>query len=77
MGGGRRSNCSMLEAISHCEKLSGRTLGWSYEETGRVGDHQWWISDTRRFEQHYPDWVPEYDIERILTDILDQAHDRW
>jgi CDP-paratose 2-epimerase len=77
MGGGRRSNCSMLEAISLCEKLSGRTLQWSYEETNRIGDHQWWISDTRRFQQHYPDWVPEHDVERILSDILDRAHDRW
>jgi CDP-paratose 2-epimerase len=77
MGGGRRSNCSMLEAIALCEKLTGRTLQWRYEETNRTGDHQWWISDTRRFEEHYPDWTPGYDVEGILTDILEHAHDRW
>jgi CDP-paratose 2-epimerase len=77
LGGGRRSNCSMLEAIELCEKLTGCTLQWSYEETNRTGDHQWWISDTRRFEEHYPGWAPAYDIERILTDILERAHDRW
>ena len=77
MGGGRRSNCSMLEAIELCEKLAGRSLQWRYEETNRIGDHQWWISDTSRFELHYPDWTPTYDIEAILTDILGQAHDRW
>jgi CDP-paratose 2-epimerase len=77
MGGGRRSNCSMLEAIELCEKLTGRRLRWRYEEANRTGDHQWWISDTRRFEEHYPDWTPAYDIEGILRDILDQAHDRW
>ena len=57
MGGGRRSNCSMLEAIELCEKLAGRSLQWRYEETNRIGDHQWWISDTSRFELHYPDWT--------------------
>ena len=67
----------MLEAIELCEKLAGRPLQWRYEETNRTGDHQWWISDTSRFEQHYPDWTPTYDIEAILTDILEQAHDRW
>ena len=77
MGGGRRSNCSMLEAIELCEKLAGRPLQWRYEETNRIGDHQWWISDTRRFEEHYPDWTPAYDIEGILRDILERARDRW
>lgn len=77
MGGGRRSNCSMLEAIDICEKLVGRNLRWRYEETNRIGDHQWWISDTRRFEEHYPDWTPAYDIDGILRDILERAHDRW
>jgi CDP-paratose 2-epimerase len=77
MGGGRRSNCSMLEAIALCEELTGRRLQWRYEETNRTGDHQWWISDIRRFEEHYPDWTPRYDVEGILTDILERAHDRW
>jgi CDP-paratose 2-epimerase len=77
MGGGRRSNCSMLEAIELCERLAGQRLQWRYEEANRTGDHQWWISDTRRFEEHYPDWTPAYDIEEILRDILDRAHDRW
>jgi CDP-paratose 2-epimerase len=77
MGGGRRSNCSMLEAIELCEKLAGRRLRWRYEEANRTGDHQWWISDTRRFEEHYPNWTPAYDVEGILRDILQRAHDRW
>jgi CDP-paratose 2-epimerase len=77
MGGGRRSNCSMLEAIELCEKIAGRPLKWRYEEANRIGDHQWWVSDTRRFEEHYPAWTPAYDIEGILRDILERAHDRW
>src|SRR5438477_841155 len=30
MGGGRFCNCSMLEAISLCEEISGRKLTWHY-----------------------------------------------
>jgi CDP-paratose 2-epimerase len=77
MGGGRRSNCSMLEAIELCQKLAGRPLMWRYQDSNRIGDHQWWISDTRRFEEHYPAWTPAHDIEGILRDILDRARDRW
>ncbi|MDR3449157.1 MAG: NAD-dependent epimerase/dehydratase family protein [Alphaproteobacteria bacterium] len=70
MGGGRFSNCSMLEAIAICEKLSGKDMQCSYQEDNRKGDHIWWISDTRKFEQHYPEWKREYNVERILAEIV-------
>ena len=69
MGGGRHSNCSMLEAIQTCEKLTNRPMNWSYEETNRIGDHIWWISDTRRFQQDYPDWSYRYNIDQIMEEI--------
>ena len=71
MGGGRHSNCSMIEAIAGCEKRTGRRMRWSYSEDARIGDHIWWISDTRRFEADYPEWRPRYDIERILDELHD------
>jgi CDP-paratose 2-epimerase len=54
IGGSRHSNCSMFEAIALCEEISGRKLTWSYEETNRIGDHIWWISDVTKFQKHYP-----------------------
>ncbi|MEM1048125.1 MAG: NAD-dependent epimerase/dehydratase family protein [Pseudomonadota bacterium] len=77
IGGGRRSNCSMLEAIGLCEDITGRRLSWEYSETNRTGDHIWWISDTRRFEAHYPDWTLTYDIGGILEDIYRSNRARW
>lgn len=77
IGGGRFSNCSMLEGIALCEQITGRRLDWRYEEQNRIGDHIWWVSDIRKFQQHYPDWSLQHDITSILTDILDQAADRW
>jgi CDP-paratose 2-epimerase len=69
MGGSRHSNCSMLEAITVCEELTGRPMNWSYAEGNRAGDHIWWISDVRRFQSHYPDWSYRHDIRSILGEI--------
>jgi CDP-paratose 2-epimerase len=68
-GGGRFSNCSMLEAISICEKISGNKMNYSYTEDNRIGDHIWWISDVSKFKSHYPSWNYEYGIEDILVQI--------
>jgi len=68
-GGGRHSNCSMLEAISLCEKIAGKKLNWTYTEDHRIGDHIWWISDVGKFRSHYPDWRYQYDLEGILTEM--------
>ena len=69
MGGSRHSNCSMLEAIELCEQISGRKLPWSYEETNRIGDHIWWISDVRKFQGHFPNWQFRYGLREILEEI--------
>jgi len=69
IGGGRYSNCSVLEAIDLCEKISGRPLTWSYMENNRVGDHIWWISDVRRFQCDYPKWKYRYSLYEILQEI--------
>lgn len=68
-GGGRFSNCSMAEAIQICEKITGKPMNYSYSETNRIGDHIWWISDTSKFEAHYPGWKLNYNIDDILTQI--------
>ena len=41
IGGGRQSNCSMLEAITACEQIAGRKLDWTLGEDNRIGDHRW------------------------------------
>lgn len=77
IGGGRRSNCSMLEAIALCEEIAGRELHWQYDENNRIGDHVWWISDLRRFQADYPDWRLEYDVPSILREIYEANGKRW
>ena len=67
IGGGRFSNCSMLEAIEICERVAGRELSWEMGEEPRIGDHRWWISDLAPFEADYPDWKLRYGVEDILA----------
>jgi CDP-paratose 2-epimerase len=70
-GGGRYSNCSMLEAIHMCEEIAGRKLDWQYVEENRKGDHIWYISDMRQFQQDYPDWSFKYSLNDTLIEIYD------
>lgn len=68
-GGGRFSNCSMAEAISMCQEITGRKMNFEYSETNRIGDHIWWISDMSKFRNHYPGWSWKYNIKDILSQI--------
>jgi CDP-paratose 2-epimerase len=77
MGGGRFSNCSMLEAIQTSEEITGRKLNWNYSNTNRIGDHIWYISDLTKFMKHYPSWKVQYDIPKILSEIYEQNRERW
>ena len=77
IGGGRFSNCSVLEAIQLSQEIAGRELKWIYSEENRKGDHIWWISHNGKFESHYPRWRLTYDIRRILTEIYEQNVERW
>src|SRR4051794_18602966 len=77
MGGSRFSNCSMLEAITICEELTGEPMKWTYAEANRVGDHIWWISDVAKFQKDYPNWQLTYDVPRIIREIYEANAERW
>jgi CDP-paratose 2-epimerase len=77
IGGGRESNCSMLEAIDLCQEIAGRELAWSLAEENRVGDHRWWISDLQPFQRDYPHWRLTRDVTDILREIHEQNAERW
>lgn len=76
-GGGRYSNCSMLEAINICQEIVGRELKWTYSEQNRIGDHIWWVSDNSKFAQHYPNWKLQYSVPQILQEIYEFNQNRW
>jgi CDP-paratose 2-epimerase len=77
IGGGRLSNCSVLEGIARCEAIAGRSLDFAISDQARSGDHRWWISDLAEFGHHYPSWAPAFDIDDILREIYEQNVERW
>ena len=77
IGGGRESNCSMLEAIEMCQKITGKEFNYSYSEDNRSGDHIWYISDLSKFQAKYPSWSIKYNVPQILCEIYNHNIDRW
>lgn len=77
IGGGRFSNCSMLEAIDLCAAITRNELPWRYNKKARIGDHKWWVSDNGKFSNHYPSWHLTTSIKNILQEIYEQNIDQW
>jgi CDP-paratose 2-epimerase len=73
IGGGRHSNCSMIEAINLCEEIAGKKLDYTYVDEKRIGDHMWWISDLSKFKSHCPKWEFKYGLEDILHEIYENS----
>jgi CDP-paratose 2-epimerase len=69
IGGSRHSNCSMLEAITLCEEFTGNKFNYQYSEEHRIGDHIWYISDVRKFQEHYPKWQYRYSLIDVFQEI--------
>lgn len=77
IGGGRFSNCSVLEAVARCEAIAGRDLDLTISDRARSGDHRWWISDLSELERDYPSWTPAFGIDDILREIYEQNVEQW
>ncbi len=56
MGGGPANSISVREAVNYLMDHHGLNFRVLYTGAARVGDHKWWITNTSRFEQDYPEW---------------------
>ena len=70
IGGGRKSNCSVLEALNYVELISNIKVKRIFHKANRVGDHIWYISDTKKFKKHYPNWKQKYNINEIIEELV-------
>ena len=71
IGGGRKSNCSVIEALNYVESAANIKIKRIYQDANRVGDHIWYISDTKKFKEHYPSWKQKYDTKKIIEELID------
>ena len=70
IGGGTYSNCSILECIKYIEQKKNIKIKINYTSEERVGDHIWYVSDTRKFKKDYPNWTQKYNTKKILDELL-------
>lgn len=75
-GGSRHSNCSMAEAIQMCEEMTGKKMNYVLSDDSRSGDHIWYISDIRKFQEHYPEWSYKYNMCDIMQQIFEAMNAR-
>tara|TARA_B110001450_G_scaffold81768_1_gene77567 strand:+ start:1381 stop:2427 length:1047 start_codon:yes stop_codon:yes gene_type:complete len=71
MGGGRYSNCSIIEALDIVEKLKGVKIKKEIITKNRVGDHIWYVSDTKKFKKDYPKWKQKYNTKKIIEELIE------
>ena len=75
-GGGRYSNCSILEALRIVENISGIKIKKKILKTNRIGDHIWYISSMKKFRKKYPNWKQKFSTQNIISELIHQFSDR-
>ena len=72
IGGGRYSNCSIIEALNAIEKISKVKIKRKILTQNRIGDHIWYISDMKKFKKRYPKWKQKYSTLKIIKELINE-----
>ena len=76
LGGGKGNSCSILEAFSLVEQVTGKKMLHEYVDINRIGDHICYYSDLRKCREHFPDWNISKTLQDILMDIVEGWRER-
>ena len=71
IGGGRFSNCSIIEALELVEKITKIKIKKNIVKKNRVGDHIWYISNIHKFKKDYPNWKQKYNTKKIIEELVE------
>jgi len=69
LGGGKENSCSILEAFSLVESITGIPMKYSYQEENRIGDHICYYSNLTKLKTHFPGWSITKSLQQTLTEI--------
>jgi CDP-paratose 2-epimerase len=69
LGGGLENSCSILEAFSLTQQVTGRSQVWTYIENNRVGDHICYYSDLTKMKTHFPGWEVTKCLKQTIAEI--------
>jgi CDP-paratose 2-epimerase len=70
IGGGKENSCSVLEAFTLAEKVSGKRMVYEYVDQNRIGDHICYYSNLSKIKRHYPDFQVNRSLESIFESIF-------
>jgi len=71
-GGGRFSNCSIIEALNIVEKIAKIKIKRKILKQNRIGDHIWYITSMKRFKKDYPKWKQKYSTFKIIKQLINK-----
>ncbi len=71
-GGGRYSNCSIVEALNLVQTITGKKIKKKILKENRVGDHIWYVSSMNKFKRDYPNWRQSYSSKKIIQELIEQ-----
>jgi CDP-paratose 2-epimerase len=77
IGGGKDNSCSILEAFSLVESMTGSEQVYSYVDENRIGDHICYYSDLRKMREHYPNWNISIGLEDTILQIVEASRHRY
>lgn len=73
LGGGKDNSCSIFEAFTQVEGVTGKPQVFTYLDENRIGDHICYYSDLRKMKGHYPQW----DITKSLPQTIEEIVRSW
>ena len=71
IGGGRYSNCSIIEALTTVENIAKMKIKREIIKKPRIGDHIWYITNNSKFKKHYPNWKQKYNTKKIIEELIE------
>jgi CDP-paratose 2-epimerase len=70
IGGGKNNSCSIIEAFSLTEQITGKKMIYEYVDQNRIGDHICYYSDLSKMKEHYP----KFEITKNLNYIIENIY---
>jgi len=69
IGGGKENACSIFEAFTITEQITGKKMIWEYVDENRIGDQICYYSDLTKIKKHYPEFGITKNLEYIVSNI--------
>lgn len=76
LGGGKDNSCSILEAFTAVEALTGIAQVSTYSDAARLGDHICYYSNLSKLKSHYPHWTLGFSLKRSLEEMVESWEQR-